>query len=34
MNHETLLGVFLTCVGLALLALTFILTTGAATAQP
>jgi hypothetical protein len=34
MKHETLLAVFLTCVGLALLALTFILTAGAATAQP
>jgi hypothetical protein len=34
MQHETLLAVCLTCIGMALLALTFMLTTGAATAQP
>jgi hypothetical protein len=34
MKRETLLAVLLTCVGLALLALTFILSAGAATAQP
>jgi hypothetical protein len=34
MKHERLLGAFLTCVGLALLALTFVMSAGATIAHP